>query len=67
MLLAILMGQLYLLMVDAQPGSYKDIKMVIWKKQKFIFVRMVKVVLNSLELALSEHLGEGHISSPVIA
>ena len=61
------MGQLYVLMVDGQPGSYKDIKLVISHKQKFIFVRMVKVVRNSLELALSAHLGEGHISSPVIA
>ena len=57
MLLVILMGQLYLLMVDAQPGSYKDIKMVISHKQKFIFVKMAKFVGTSLELVLSEHVG----------
>jgi hypothetical protein len=52
------MGQLYVLMVDGQPGSYKDIKIVISHKQKFIFVKMVKVVGTSMELALSDHVGE---------
>ena len=56
MLLAILMGQLYLLMGDAQPGNYKDIKKIISHKYKFIFVKIVKVVGISLELALREHL-----------
>ena len=67
MLLAILMGQLYLLMVGAQSGSYKEIKMIISHKQKFIFVKMAKGVGTLSELALCEHLGEVYISTPVVA
>jgi hypothetical protein len=60
MLLAILMEQLYLLMVDGQPGSYNDNKMVTSQK-KIIFFKIDKVVGTSLELGLSENVGEGHI------